>query len=132
MLLPAPVSIARRIRRAEAYRAIAARLGISEGAVEARLQRGKRALARLLAGEFRAEALAVGLPVITAGSWQETDIWCSNCGTTRLIGRLTPGECVLRCPRCYQQMGQDYMATSDPQILRGGGFGAILRREIGW
>ncbi len=79
---------------------IAARLGISEGAVGVRLHRGKLALRRVLTTELRREALAYGL----AAGWEETRIWCPQCGGRRLQGRwekeATGGLFLLRCPAC--------------------------------
>src|SRR5918911_548179 len=54
----------------------ALRLGLSQGAVAMRLQRGKLALHQLLVTEFRREAVGLGLIEETAEAWQETRIWC--------------------------------------------------------
>lgn len=79
---------------------IAARLGISEGAVGVRLHRGKLALRRVLTAELRAEAATYGL----AAGWDETRIWCPQCGGRRLLGRWEKEEAgglfLLRCPAC--------------------------------
>jgi RNA polymerase sigma-70 factor (ECF subfamily) len=79
---------------------IAARLGISEGAVGVRLHRGKLALRRVLTAELRAEAAAYGL----AAGWNETRIWCPQCGGRRLQGRWESDAAgslfLLRCPAC--------------------------------
>jgi RNA polymerase sigma factor (sigma-70 family) len=82
---------------------VAARLGVSEGAVAVRLQRGKLALRRVLAGELRAEAADFGMFAPGPAGWQETRIWCTTCGRQRLRGTFSPtrGELVLRCPRCW-------------------------------
>jgi RNA polymerase sigma-70 factor (ECF subfamily) len=81
---------------------VAARLGLSEGAVAMRLQRGKLALRRLLASDLRAEALAYGLAPAEPDIWQETRQWCSYCGTHRLLGRFDSeqGDLRIRCPAC--------------------------------
>ena len=96
---------------------LAARLGLSEGALRVRLHRGRLALRHTLATDLRAEAIALGitLPGITqavavAGAddagepeWRETRIWCPFCGRRRLIARLIPedGEYSYHCPgRC--------------------------------
>lgn len=71
---------------------VAARLGLTEGAVEARIQRGKLALRRALTGELREEALAHGVIRPNAGGWQETRIWCSDCGERKLVGRFAEGR----------------------------------------
>lgn len=59
---------------------LAARHGISEGAVEARLQRGKRALRLMLNTTLRDEAAAYGLADSAAIVVQERRIWCARCG----------------------------------------------------
>ncbi len=82
-------------------REVAARLGLTEGAVEARLLRGKRALRRLLTTSLRAEAVTYGLLPSTTNDWQETRIWCPDCGHRRLAGRFAPGrDLQLDCPDC--------------------------------
>jgi RNA polymerase sigma factor (sigma-70 family) len=80
---------------------VAARLGLTEGAVEARVHRGKLALKKVLTTELREEAFAHG--VIQAGDacWQETRIWCPDCGRRRLVGRFAEGrDLQLDCPDC--------------------------------
>src|SRR5579884_1749422 len=67
---------------------IAAGMGVSEGAVEARLTRGRDALRRLLRTEFRAEAEHLGLAVPAGSGWQETRICCPFCGRNRLQAHL--------------------------------------------
>jgi RNA polymerase sigma-70 factor (ECF subfamily) len=81
---------------------IAARLGLSAGAVAMRLQRGKLALRRLLATTFRDEAAAYGL-ISADRAWEQTRIWCPRCGQARLQGRFDPsaGELKLHCPSCF-------------------------------
>jgi RNA polymerase sigma-70 factor (ECF subfamily) len=94
--------------------AIAEQLGVSENVVAVRLHRGKVALRRVLAGELQAETVAFGL--LTANdTWQETRIWCTDCGQRYLMGRLDESEFVLRCPDCndepgsfHSQTGRDY------------------------
>lgn len=82
---------------------IARRLGVAEGAIEARLHRGKLALRKVLTTKLADDAVAYGLvrradPTV----WQETRIWCSLCGNQRLLGRFTDGNrrMVLTCPTC--------------------------------
>jgi hypothetical protein len=78
---------------------VAARLGLSEGAVAMRLQRGKLALRRTLTTELHAEASAYG---IAGQGWQQTRIWCPICGRQHFVGGLAreSGVLVLRCPGC--------------------------------
>ncbi len=81
---------------------LAARLGLTEGAVEARLQRGKLALRKVFTTELADEAVANGLVVSGEAGWQGTRIWCPGCGKHRLEGWLRPGEgkLYMRCPGC--------------------------------
>jgi len=70
--------------------------------VEARLQRGKLTLRRLLTTTFAAEAAAYGLVTVSDDQWQPTRLWCPGCGQCRLEGLLHPedGQLLLRCPGC--------------------------------
>lgn len=81
---------------------LAAQLRTTEGAVEARLQRGKRALRRVLTAEFGDEAATHGIIASGDVGWEETRIWCPNCGSRHLEGWLRPaeGKFYLRCPGC--------------------------------
>ncbi len=85
---------------------IAARLGISEGAVAVRLHRGKLALRRVLTSSLRDEAAAYGM-ISDTESWEETRIWCPGCAQRRLMGRFREGETfALRCPSCDARPGE--------------------------
>lgn len=90
---------------------IAARLGLSEGAVEARLHRGKLALRRLLATELSDEAVAHGLLLPERAGWQETRLWCPGCGGRRLEGWMDPeaGRLDLHCPDCAPTPYRNYV-----------------------
>jgi RNA polymerase sigma-70 factor (ECF subfamily) len=66
---------------------IAARLGVSEDAVSMRLSRGRVMLRRLLAEPSPDE-------------WQETRVWCSQCGAHRLLMLCAPETVAFRCPGC--------------------------------
>src|SRR5579859_4743072 len=82
---------------------VAQRHGVSEGAVEARLHRGKLALRKVLATELRSEAAAYGLlRSLDAAGWQETRLWCPLCGVRRLTGSFVEGHrrLLLRCQDC--------------------------------
>src|SRR5205085_2712545 len=80
---------------------VARRLGLAEGAVEARLQRGKLALRRVLATDLRDEAVAYGLIAPDDAGWQQTRLWCADCGERRLVGRFgEAGDLQLDCPNC--------------------------------
>jgi RNA polymerase sigma-70 factor (ECF subfamily) len=82
--------------------ALAAHLGVSEGAVEARLQRGKLALRRLLTTTFRDQLAAYGMEPPADDDWAPTRIWCPTCGQHRLVARFPgpPASVVFRCPGC--------------------------------
>ncbi len=72
---------------------VAEQLKLSQNAVAVRLHRGKLTLRRLLAAELERE---------TDGTWQETRLWCGQCGTRRMLGHFDLGieEFILRCPSC--------------------------------
>lgn len=95
---------------------VATRLGVSEGAVEARLYRGKLLLRRVLTTDLRHEAAAYGLVGAVGGRWEETRIWCPGCGARRLIGRYTrdtpTGEFRLRCPTCDPEPDDNFARAS--------------------
>ncbi|HLH72640.1 MAG TPA: sigma-70 family RNA polymerase sigma factor, partial [Chloroflexota bacterium] len=79
----------------------ARRLGLSEGAVAMRLQRGKLALRRVLVTVYPEELASHGIGVGEEGKeWRPTRIWCPLCGRHRLEGILVRrlGLFRLRCP----------------------------------
>ncbi len=78
---------------------IAARLGVSEGAVAMRLQRGKLAFRRVLTTNLREEAAAYGIAGVDNDGWQATRIWCPNCGQQRLMSRFDRGSGTAPCER---------------------------------
>ena len=82
---------------------IAARLGLSEGAVEARLHRGKLAFKRVLANHMSEEAIAFGLLAPSDAGWQSTRIWCPCCGRQHLDAWFRPweGKLYMRCAGCF-------------------------------
>lgn len=71
---------------------VAHRLKISEGAVEARIHRGKLTLRRILTTELQEEAAALGLGVVLADDWQKTRLWCPSCGERYLQGRFSQND----------------------------------------
>jgi RNA polymerase sigma factor (sigma-70 family) len=103
---------------------IAGRLGMSEGAVAMKLQRGKLALRRLLTTSLYREAAAHGLLVPETETWQETRMWCPYCGQRRLMGRFTehlphnPGRRVLLlvCPTCQCEREADLSWLFSPAM----------------
>jgi len=100
---------------------VAARLSLAEGAVAKRLERGKVTLRRVLLTELGDEAATYGMAGGDVDTWQETRIWCPNCGQRRLLGHfdhITP-EFALRCPACCREPGVHVAHTVDPLVLRG-------------
>lgn len=98
---------------------IAARLGVSEGAVAVRLHRGRLALRQLLMTDLRDEARSYGLIQPAEPGWQETRIWCSLCGDHRLLGRFTSSEFTLRCPQCHPTPAVVCVRTTAVDVLAG-------------
>jgi RNA polymerase sigma-70 factor (ECF subfamily) len=84
----------------------ARRLGLTEGTVAMRVQRGKLALRRILTNAF-SEELADYWPFAATGAdeWQTSRIWCPKCGERRLesIFSRKLGLFRLRCPQCGSQ-----------------------------
>jgi RNA polymerase sigma-70 factor (ECF subfamily) len=86
---------------------LAARLGLSEGALRVRLHRGRLALRRVLVSDLRDEASALGLALPDdprAAGWRTTRIWCPFCGRHALEYYLdrAGGAFWYRCAgRCY-------------------------------
>lgn len=92
---------------------IAARLNVTIGAVEARLNRGKRILRHLLTHELREETIGYGYLTSAMTEWQDTHIWCPMCGQRRLLMQLpgSSGNISFRCPSCShepQEIGWGY------------------------
>ena len=118
---------------------IAARLGVSEGAVRMQLQRGKLALRRVLLSDSRASAGYVVHPPDDT-LWQDTRIWCPLCGRRRLIGQLRPipGDFELRCPACYPITGPVAESHARGAAWFGRHFGGVrglkpaLNRALRW
>jgi RNA polymerase sigma factor (sigma-70 family) len=111
-------------------REIAARLGVSEGAVEARLQRGKLALRRVLTTRFPEEASTHGLGSADEG-WRETRIWCPGCGERRWLGRWSEegAGVAFRCPGCSRPGGA-HRVTSAAVLGGVKGFRPALTRIL--
>ncbi|HEV2236380.1 MAG TPA: RNA polymerase sigma factor [Ktedonobacterales bacterium] len=100
---------------------VAARMGLSESALAARLLRGKRALRVVLATQLRDEAVSFGLAPAQDDGWRETRIWCPECGARRLTGRLAPetDTFALRCPQCYARDRVDFARWCAPGLFLG-------------
>lgn len=80
---------------------IAQRLKLNEATVKVRIHRGKITLRRVLTTQFAADLGAYGFVAPNEG-WQETRIWCSSCGASRLLMRLSDASdrIKFRCPGC--------------------------------
>lgn len=100
---------------------VAARLGLSEGAVAMRLRRGKLALRRVLATDLHREAAPYGLDAPQSAGWMGTRIWCCHCGQRRLAARFdaTSGEFILRCRECDAIPDSDVTYWVVPGLLDG-------------
>ncbi len=86
------------------HQELAARLGLGEGALRARLHRGRQMLRRVLEDDLRADALAWGLLAADEPQWQETRIWCPFCGIQHLACQLdrATGTFSFRCAGACQ------------------------------
>lgn len=86
-------------------REMAARRGVSEGAVSLHLHRGRRALKRVLSTDLSDEIAAMGLLDPSPVDWESTRIWCSVCGTNRLQARRDVATTMFaaRCVACSMQ-----------------------------
>ncbi|HKW21924.1 MAG TPA: RNA polymerase sigma factor, partial [Ktedonobacterales bacterium] len=86
-------------------RELAARMGLSLSALEARLHRARGQLLHVLSHDLREDALALGLAILPADAvgWRKTQITCYLCGRVRMEGIFEPmaGGRInmrLRCP----------------------------------
>jgi RNA polymerase sigma factor (sigma-70 family) len=81
----------------------AQRLGLSQGTVAMRVQRGKLALRRILTNAFP-EEIADYRPFVAASAdeWQTTRVWCPRCGQHRVESMFNRklGLFRVRCPDC--------------------------------
>lgn len=100
---------------------VAARLGVSEAAVKVRLHRGKLTLRRLLAGEMGAGLFNSDEGATPSAQWEETRLWCPDCGRRHLHGRFDRerGTFILRCRGCFEALGVDLVHWVDPALFRG-------------
>jgi RNA polymerase sigma factor (sigma-70 family) len=90
-------------------REVAARLGLSLSALEARLHRARRQLRQALNGPLREDS---------AGGWRETRLWCTICGRRRLLGLFLPQpdgsmNLHMRCPECERRYGLSDVHSSN-------------------
>lgn len=83
---------------------IADLLGSTENAVTVRLHRGRLAFRKALATpELRPLSTAFGLAIAPASDWQETRLWCHECGMRRMIARFAEDRSgfQIKCPVCH-------------------------------
>lgn len=120
--------------------AVAAHLGVTVGAVEARLNRGKQALRHLLTHQLREEAASYGLVTSVLDNWQQTHIWCPMCGQQHLLIKQSepPGTISFRCPACSdnpEEIGWGYPLSNARFVRHLAGLTqpkSILRRLTSW
>jgi RNA polymerase sigma-70 factor (ECF subfamily) len=94
---------------------VAARLHLSQGALDTRLHRARTQLRQALNGPLRAEAEAYDLALdeVPLGQWRATRMWCPHCAQRRLEGYFVQAEGAtgpnlhLRCPDCARREGRD-------------------------
>ncbi len=73
-------------------RELAARMGLTLSALEARLHRARSQLLHILSHDLRGESLAMGLAILPedAAGWRETQLACIFCGQQRMSGAFEP------------------------------------------
>ena len=100
---------------------LAHHLGTSDAAVAMRLQRGKLALRRILTNELHQQFAPHAPDLYERHSWEETPLWCTNCGRRRLIGRyhVAEGEIWLRCVDCSPDPALTFIHATLPGVLQG-------------
>lgn len=88
-------------------RELAAQLGLTLSALEARLHRARSQMLHVLSHDLREDALALGLAVAPedAAGWRATRFWCIFCGQQRMQGIFEPMpdgrvNLRLRCVNC--------------------------------
>ena len=114
---------------------IAARPGLSEGAIKLRLHRGRLALRRVLHTRLHEEMVEYGLAPVEDAVWSMTRLWCPQCGQQHLTARFNQREglLLLRCPRCDDEPGAMFLRTDWPALLNGvAGVKAALSRLMRW
>ena len=112
---------------------VAARLGMSDSGLKARLHRGKLTLRRVLLDKFPGEAAAYGLLATATG--QETRMWCPTCGEAKLhaIFDRDQGELSLGCSHCCPGEPTGHSWNRLPEVFQGvKGYRAALSRQAAW
>jgi RNA polymerase sigma factor (sigma-70 family) len=114
---------------------IAARLRLSESAAASRLQRGKAALRHVLTTQLRQETQDYGLVPQAEGIWNETRIWCPDCGQQRLLAQLEPGTgmFLLRCQGCFDHTPVNMAHWMSTDLFQGtSSYRVALSRLSAW
>jgi RNA polymerase sigma factor (sigma-70 family) len=108
---------------------IAAKLGISQGTLAVRLHRGRLRLQRIFATDLREEAAAFGLDAVPEPDWQETRLWCFQCGHQRLRVRFDreQHQLLVRCPVCGPQIDHQTTVIAEARSYR-----TAFERIITW
>ncbi len=98
---------------------VAERLGLQTGAVAMRLQRGKLALRKVLSDELAQEWQEYGLQNLE--EWEETSVWCTQCGRHHLLSQFRPaeGKLWLACPECGEYSHSNLAHTREFQMFVG-------------
>lgn len=98
---------------------ISQQLGTNTNALAVRLQRGKRALRRLLMQEMRQEFVE-HRQLTENASWEVTPLWCYRCGKQRMLGKRvsSEGKLLLKCPVCNPSEHQ-LLSRNELPLLRG-------------
>ena len=89
-------------------------MGLSENAVAVRLHRGKMALRKAIDADQRS--------LIEPDGWQDTRIWCGNCGQAHYKSQFNSqtGELTLVCPKCTPDAEfPAWSTTRENDLLRG-------------
>ncbi len=111
---------------------IAARLGISEAAAAMRVQRGKRALHKVLTTTLRHDMTSY-LMDARRDIWQETSLWCFVCGQRRLRALLgVDATLTLTCSTCLPDPRQALFVTCPEIYGPVKGYGRALDRTLKW
>ena len=97
---------------------IAAQLGVSEGAVAMRLQRGKLAFRHVLNTQLKEEAAMYGLSHPSTDAWQAMRNWCPFCGAARLEWRHNhaKNQTIFRCPQCADNTSTAQLVSTDARV----------------
>jgi len=108
---------------------IAARLGISQGTLAVRLHRGRLRLQHIFANDLRDEASPFGLDAAPAPDWQETRLWCFQCGQQRLRVRFNreQNQLSVHCPACGPQIEHQTTVIAGARSYR-----AAFNRILHW